>query len=307
MFGLIFSAAGVLATDSGPTELSGIGTVAIANTAPGVSIVPVNDTTQYVTAVDVNTYVLFYVNVSDANSLDDIKEVQLDINVGGFQNADDPIRHYQFTYTETMANNNGIAGTWAQVQPTAADNYLNTCTAPTDPTASSGSYVFNITLNKTAKAGNWESQGKATDDSASVTNSGVGGFAVYKYLEMTYTTGATMNFGWAGAEPGDTNLQEAFSVQVTANTPYTLAAAYDNMPYNSTAGMTWGEEPSLEVVHSSTRRDVTNFTAVGYVDWYTSTGGGFNTWTSHTMELDIPATLRKLTYTGMTIYIRASV
>jgi len=130
---------------------------------------------------------------------------------------------------------------------------------------------------------------------------------VYKYLEMTYDNGGSMDFAWVGA-PGTLDAADAFTVTVTSNTPYTLAAAYENRFTNTSTGTTWENEPSLEIKYATSPKvALTNATAPPYAQWAAFTGLVLDQVTSHTLYLDYEAVLPALTYTGVTIYIRASV
>lgn len=299
-------ASGVLALDSPPQVWFGTGTVTVTNVGPTMPSIGVNDTVFWATNIDVNSEIHFYVNVSDLNTIDDIKNVTIDINPPGFVNYDGATYHYRFKYIETTTNDSVISGSWTQVFTSSGPTYLNvaSCVAPTNAASSTGTYVFSATLNKTASAENWIYYAKAYDSSGAFAEHS-SSFNIYKYLEMSYSATSGLNFAWNSVTPGAVDVVAPFTVTVTANTVYSLSAAYENSFYNSTTGTGWGVDPSLEVNFTS-KTTVTNYT-ISNATWYTSTGGGYQFVTSHKMLLDVPAVLPILNYTGVTIYIRASV
>lgn len=297
---IIVTAGAVIAQHSAPVPQSGNGTVTIFNAGPSIPSMAVNDTTSWVTSVNVNTETHFYVNVSDTNTIDDIKEVTLDLYRSGFVNANDPTYHYKFRYTETTQNDDTILGIWEQQSPTVG-TYLIGGIPPVDVDSENGTYVFRTTFNKTAIAGNWTMFVKIYDSGNNLREKS-GTFGIYKYVEMTYSASSGMNFEWNDVVPGSQNVNAPFTVTVTANSIYTLSAAYANNFTNGT--VSW--EPVLEVSNVLTV-PVGNITTDGYTTWFTSTTGAYYSNTGHKMFLDIPDVLPLLSYTGVTIYIQASV
>ncbi len=305
---MVSMAVGVIATDTTPIEWNGNGSATLANIAPLLPSTSINDGAAWVTNVDVDTDYLFYVNVSDVNTIDDIKSVSIKILVSGHNGYDNPKYNYEFTYTEIIAQDLDIDGTWAQVLPTAGV-YLNvaSCVAPADHTSLTGSYIFSVTMEKTARAGTWSYLASVSDDSGLSASATPINFNVYKYLEMTYDNGGSQDFAWVGS-PGTMDAADAFTVTATSNTPYYLSAAYENRFYNVGTGTTWAAEPSLEVKYAtSSAVALTNATAPPFAQWASFPGLVIDQTTDHTLYLDYEAVLPALAYTGVTIYIQASV
>jgi hypothetical protein len=307
-FALVSTAISVMATDSVPAVQSGTGTATVSNTGPAVTGHRINSGAGWVANLDVNTQYFFYVNVSDVNTLTDIASVTMEIYVPTFEAVDNVKQRYKFTYTETTTGDGVFAGTWAQIMPTTGSYIASgASTTPALTTANSGSYVFAITLHKTATATTWRFNATVTDSAGAKASIAFRTFNIYKYVEMTYDTGGgSQNFAWA-ATPGTQDVADTFNVIVTSNVGYTLSAAYENRFYNATTGETWANEPSLEVIYSSVGKfAVTNVTS-SYASWMSFSSFGENQVTPHTLYLDFETGLPALTYTGVTIYIRASV
>lgn len=307
-FAFVSMAVGVIATDTLPITWNGTGTATINNAGPSLTGIAINNGAGWVTDLDVNAPYLFYVNVSDVNTIDDMKSISVQILVNGYSGYDNPIYYYGLTYTETTVHDGVIDGTWTQVLPTAGV-YLNTasCVKPTIPTSQNGSYIFSLTMPKNALAGAWVYNAQIYDSVGATASKGPKAFNVYKYLEMTYDTGSgSQNFAWTGF-PGTQNAVDTFAVTVTANTPYTLSAAYGNRFYNASTSTVWASEPSLEIKYDSGAKvPVTNATA-SFTPWSSFSGLALAQTSTHTIYLDYETVLPALTYTGVTIYIRASV
>ncbi len=305
---LVATCGGVIATDSLPTEINGTGTVTISNVAPSLTSIAINDGA-WINYIDVATEYDFYVNVTDTNAINDIKEITLEAWMVSHEADDDPTYRYKFTYTETTTGDGVLAGNWVQNFPTT-ENYLDVTTAstlPGDPALTTGSYMFSLTLNKTAKAGSWRYNATVTDESGAKSTIGYEAFGVYKYVEMTYDTGAGNDFAWTSSA-GQNDVLATFDTTVTSNTVYTLAAAYEDSFYGDDPATTWwGSEPSLEIQTSSQSKvTVTNYT-VSFADWTINALPVYDQTLTHNLYLDVPIGLPSATYTGVTIYIRASV
>lgn len=307
-FAMVGMAIGVIATDTAPIELNGTGTATVNNAGPNITALAIEDGTDWVTSLDVNTEYYFYVNVTDSNTLDDLTLITLELWVPGYQASNTPTYRYKFIYTETAQHDGVFAGTWAQIYPTAGA-YLNAgaCATPSLTTDFSGSYVFAFYMERSAKAGSWSFNASVTDISSNKMTIPAKAFTVYKYLEMTYDTGGgSMDFTWIGAT-GAVDLADTFTVTTTSNTQYTLAMAYENRFTNVSTGTTWNNEPSLQVRYSTSPPvTLTNVTG-GYANWTSFNIPIIGHVTSHTIYLDYEGVLPALTYTGVTIYIRASV
>ena len=310
-FAFVSMAIGVIATDTLPITGNGTGTATVTNSGPSLTGTAINDGGGWITNLGVLTEYYFYVNVTDLNTLDDIKAVTLELWVSGQQAADDPLYRYKFRYDETDNGDGGFAGTWSQTMPTAG-SYLTqlACSTPALTTATSGSYVFAVSLYTIAKAGSWNYNATTTDNASVKATALTKTFSVYKYMLMTYDTGGgSQNFAWTGAL-GAQNVVDTFDVTVTSNTAYTMSAAYENRFYNASTGTTWSNEPSLEVKFElNPIVTVLNSTTLGFTPWRTFiiTGGVIDMTTTHNLYLDFESALPSLTYTGVTIYIRATV
>ncbi len=305
---MLVASFGVIATDSVPVEQSGSGTVTISNVAPGLDSIAINDGA-WINSIDVATEYDFYVNVSDSNAINDIKTVVLEMWVPANEGADDPTYRYKFTYTETLTGDGALAGAWVQNFPTT-ENYLDVTTAstlPGDSALTTGSYMFSLTLNKTAKSGAWRYNATVIDESGAKSEIPFENFAIYKFTEMTYDTGAGFDFAWTSSA-GQTDVATTFDTTITTNSGYTLAAAYEDSFYGDDPATTWwGSEPSLEIkTGSGSKTALTNYTA-SFADWTTFLGPAYEQVVTHTLYLDVPIGLPSASYTGVTIYIRASV
>ena len=73
----------VLAADTGPQTTSGTGTATITNAGPGVASLGVDDAGAWPAGIDVFQTYDFYVNVTDGNTIDDIKTIELNLYVSG--------------------------------------------------------------------------------------------------------------------------------------------------------------------------------------------------------------------------------
>ena len=308
-FAMVSMAVGVIATDSLPVILSGTGTATVNNAGPSLTGTAINDGGAWVTNLDVDPIeYYFYVNVSDANTLDDIAQVTLEMWVNANQGADNPTYRYKFQYTETTPNDGSFAGTWSQLYPTTGTYFNNAnCLTPVATTSNSGSYVFAMTLHKTAKAGTWNYNATTTDSTPVKATASTKTFNVYKHLDMTYDTGGgSQNFAWT-ASIGAQNIADTFDITVTSNAPYTFSAAYENRFYNATSGTTWSNEPSLDIKYGTGLvYSVTNVTA-SYTQWCSFLSPVLSQTTSHTLYLDFESVLPALVYTGVIIYIQATV
>ena len=307
-FAFVSTTVGVIATHTTPITWNGTGTATVSNAGPSITGTAINDGITWVSYLDVDTEYDFYVNVSDANTLDDISRITLEMWVTGNEAADNPTYRYKFQYQETLTGDGIIAGAWTQILPTIGA-YLNNaaCTTPAVPSANSGSYVFAPTMFLTAKAGTWNYNATVTDGSAIKVTALSKTFSVYKYLEMTYDAGGgSQNFAWAAAI-GTLNVADTFDVTVTSNTGYSLSAAYENRFYNVSTGEQWANEPSIEVKYGGASMvTLTNATS-SYAQWTSFGSPVLAQTTTHTMYLDFESVLPSLVYTGVTIYIRASV
>ncbi|MBA3044809.1 MAG: hypothetical protein FP824_01195 [Euryarchaeota archaeon] len=308
-FAFVSTAVSVMATDTGPITSNGTGTATVSNTGPSLTGTRINDGVGWVANLDVNTQYFFYVNVSDVNTLDDIASVTMEIYIPTFETADNVKQRYKFRYDETTNGDSVFAGTWTQIMPTTGSYIASgACLTPGLTTSNSGSYVFAITPYSTSLATTWRFNASVTDSTGAKASIVYRTFSFYKYLEMSYDTGGgSQNFAWSGL-PGTQNVADTFDVTVTSNVIYTLSAAYENRFYNATNGVKWANEPSLEVqYYTYPKVALTNVTS-SYTNWITIlTPIGENQVTTHTIYLDFEYVLPALTYTGVTIYIRASV
>jgi len=296
-----------IATDTLPIEISGTGTASVNNAGPIIPDVDIYDGVDWVMNVDVDTSYTFFVNVSDTNTIDDIKQVTLELWVPGYQASISPTYRYKFVYTETTMHDDTPVGTWTQQFPTPGTLYLGACVEPASTEVENGSYQFVFYMEKTARAGTWSVNATVTDISNNKYTKLSQPFTVYKYLEMSYDTGGgSTDFSWTG-DTGATNLADTLTITTTCNSPYTLGAAYENRFFNVSTGQTWSGEPVLEIKYASNPAvSITNYTS-GFANWTSLTIPVMNFVTIHTIYLDYEGVLPALVYTGVTIYIRATV
>ena len=89
-----------------------------------------------------------------------------------------------------------------------------------------------------------------------------------------------------------------------------MAASYNNSFYNASTGTAWGVEPSIEVKYGTGLKYLLpNYTLAppaNFVNWNTFATLAWQQTTTHNLYLDIPGILPQLTYSGVTIFIRAS-
>ena len=309
-FAFVSMAVGVMAADMGPIISNGTGTATVNNAGPSITATAIKDGGAWVGSINVNIEYDFYVNVSDANFLDDISQVTLEMWVDGKETANNPNYRYKFIYVETTPIDGVFGGTWTQLYPTPGTTYINIVTSatPAATNVAAGSYVFVVKVEKSAQALSWKYNATVTDSSGVKATSAFKFFNIYKYIEMSYDTDGlgSQNFAWTGL-PGSQNVPDTFDVTVTSNSAYTMSAAYQNRFYNAISEENWANEPSLEVDYTgSLRQTLGNMT---YVSWrtFSVSGGVIGQTTSHTLYLDFETVLRNQVYTGVTIYIRASV
>ena len=279
----------------------GAGSAGVANVAPTVTheILDTSWTTATTVAPFLTTF-YFNVSVTDVNGVVDIENTTFTMRYSTLPlQVDNPAYSYKFCYDETLAQE-------FLIYPITDDGYLvsfvRTVMSPTQV-----NYTFELRLNQTAKdtngANEWKYYGSTTDLSAVTVSTSEKYYAMDPYISMNYWGNAGgMDFSWTG-EPGS-NQSAEFNTLVTSNDIYNL-----NCSYTGAFEAPWGA-PTFWIQYDGwTPVQIPDVSATpgANATWITTASPySYNRNLTHTIALEFPADISKITYTGVTIWIQVS-
>lgn len=296
-----------------------------ANVLPTVSVLEIYSDSELTTTVtNLTPQVEYYVKVTagDANTIDDIDEIQVKI----FYDADnnDPVAP-GVANTQTAAiftwDKDGGVNEWT-VSAGGGTTWAITSgnsTKPGDMTASGGDWKFAIKVGKVATesagSSNWDMYAKVTD--------GGGNNEIYKrdkevlwYGEVSTSAVAAFGSVTPGTGfAGDTNEVGSISVTYIANGDYdqkvkssaTWAGTVYNATFDATGNCTNDNEFSLKAYDADTFASAVQVdtTGVSIDATGTQTGEAGNAVATNTLWLKVATPFANDTYTGTITYIIA--
>jgi len=159
----------------------------------------------------------FSVTIRDNNTLKDIENIKLVLWLSTASEGDADAVENHYTFWHCQDNND-----WWEVGPSAIDAHITeeNCVAPSDNTAQSDNYTFNITLQCEARSGTWSANVYVYDDNDQSDNS-LQTFTVNAYFSVSLDD-STLTFSGSPGEENTVPTEAETVVTVCANESYDI-------------------------------------------------------------------------------------
>jgi len=241
----------------------------------------------------------FSVTIRDNNTLEDIENIKLVLWLSTASEGDADAVENHYTFRHCQDNND-----WWEVGPGSTHITEENCVAPSDNTAQSDTYTFNITLQCEARSGTWSANVYVYDDNDQSDNS-LQTFTVSAYFSVSLDD-STLTFSGSPGEENTVPTEAETVVTACANGSYDIevygSASWTGAAYEQTFGI---DNLQADADNNFAENAVTLSTSGQ--DVWSAQDPGENQTDNIYWELDFPVPLRDDIYTAtITVEVKAA-